>query len=359
MKLKALILFFLFAPSAVFAASSDLINAAKKEGNVVVYSITSRIANAAKSFEAKYGIKVSAHNLKDFELIEKVTSEGKNNVYGADFIIAQDSGRVFGEIITPGYAYSYMPPDMKNVIPKEYQNPLYFSFITKAFIYNSETYTYPKITNVWELTEKKWEKKFWFKDPLKEGVNANFLTMVTSPEVSKRLEAAYERYFGKKISLTTPNAGYEWIKGIIKNQLVMFTSDTKMANSLGVKGQGIDAVALGTYSKLRYREKKNLALMPIMGMEPFAGFFYPSFLLIRKNAENPNAAKLFIEYLLTEEGFKPWSGSLGTYSSNPNIKPYPGDNTLDVWSRILVLENPEFIYQNRADVEEFWNSMIY
>jgi len=359
MKLRALILFFLFVPSVAFAASSDLISAAKKEGNVVVYSITSRIANAAKSFEAKYGITVSAHNLKDFELIEKVTSEGKNNVYGADFIIAQDSGRVFGEIIKPGYAYSYMPPDMKKVIPQEYQNPLNFSFITKAFIYNSETYSYPKITNVWELTEKKWEKKFWFKDPLKEGVNANFLTMVTSPEVSKRLEASYERHFGKKIALTTPNAGYEWIKGIISNQLVMFTSDTKMANSLGVKGQNIDAVALGTYSKLRYRKKKNLALMPIMGMEPFAGFFYPSFLLIRKNAKNPNAAKLFIEYLLTEEGFKPWSGSLGTYSSNPNIRPYPGDNTLDVWSRILVLESPEFIYKNRADVEEFWNSMIY
>ena len=359
MKRSALILLILFVPSLVFAASSDLINAAKKEGNVVVYSITSRIANAAKGFEAKYGITVSAHNLKDFELIEKVTSEGANKVYGADFIIAQDSGRVFGEIIKPGYAYSYVPPDMKSIIPKMYQDPLYFSFITKAFIYNSETYTYPTITNVWELTEKKWEKKFWFKDPLKEGVNANFLTMVTSPEVSKQLEAAYERHFGKKITLTTPNAGYEWIKGIINNQLVMFTSDTKMANSLGVKGQNIDAVALGTYSKLRYREKKNLALMPIMGMEPFAGFFYPSFLLIRDNAKNPNAAKLFIEYLLTEEGFKPWSGSLGTYSSNPNIKPYPGDNTLDVWSRILVLESPEFIYQNRTDVEEFWNSMIY
>ena len=99
--------------------------------------------------------------------------------------------------------------------------------------------------------------------------------------------------------------------------------------------------------------------MPIMGMEPFAGFFYPSFLLIRKNAENPNAAKLFVEYLLTKEGFKPWSGSLGTYSSNPNIKPYPGDNTLEVWSQLLVLESPEFIFQNRADVEEFWNSLIY
>lgn len=359
MKLRVLILTLVFMPSVVFAASSELIDAAKKEGNVTVYSITSRIANAAKSFEEKYGITVNAYNLKDYELIEKVSQEGKNDIYGSDFIIAQDSGRVFGEIIKPGYAYSYVPENMKSVIPKQYQDPLYFSFITKTFIYNSETNVFPPVNNVWELTEKKWEKKFWFKDPLKEGVNANFLTMVTSPEMSTKLKEAYERYFGKKISLTTPNAGYEWIKAIIDNQLVMFTSDTKMAGALGEKGKGIEAVALGTYSKLRSRKKKNLALMPIMGMEPFAGFFYPSFLLIRSNAKNPNAAKLFVEYLLTEEGFGPWSGSLGTYSSNPNIKQYPGDNSLDIWSRILVFESPKFIYENRGDVEEFWNSVVY
>lgn len=359
MRLKALILAAFFVPSFSFAASSDLIDAAKKEGSVTVYSITSRISNAAKSFEEKYGITVSAYNLKDFELIEKVSQEGKNDIYGADFIIAQDSGRVFGEIIKPGYAYSYVPESMKEIIPKQYQDPLNFSFITKAFIYNSETNVFPPVNNVWELTEKKLEKKFWFKDPLKEGVNANFLTMVTSPEMSDKLAAAYERHFGKKITLTTPNAGYEWIKGIIDNQLVMFTSDTKMAGALGEKGKNIDAIALGTYSKLRARKKKNLALMPIMGMEPFAGFFYPSFLLIRSNAKNPNAAKLFVEYLLTEEGFGPWSGSLGTYSSNPNIKPYPGDNALDIWSRILVLEAPEYIFEHRGEVEEFWNSLIY
>ena len=359
MRLRALILFFLFVPSVAFAASADLIAAAKKEGKVVVYSITSRIANAAKDFEKKYGITVNAYNLKDFELIEKVSQEGKNNIYGADFIIAQDSGRVFGEIIKPGYASSYVPEDMKKIIPKKYQDPLYFSFITKVFTYNSETDLFPPVNNVWELTEKKWAKKFWFKDPLKEGVNANFLTMVTSPEISARLAEAYERYFGKKIVLTTPNAGYEWIKGIIDNQLVMFTSDTKMAGALGERGKNIEAVSLGTYSKLRSRKKKNLALMPIMGMEPFTGFFYPSFLLIRSNAKNPNAAKLFVEYLLTEEGFKPWSGSLGTYSSNPNIRQYPGDNSLDIWSRILVFEDPEYIFEHRGEVEEFWNSLIY
>jgi iron(III) transport system substrate-binding protein len=60
---------------SVFAASTQLINAAKKEGKVVIYSITSRIANAAAAFEKKYGIKVEAYDLHDYELVEKVSKE--------------------------------------------------------------------------------------------------------------------------------------------------------------------------------------------------------------------------------------------------------------------------------------------
>ena len=61
MRLKALILVLVFLPSIALAESPELISAAKKEGNLTVYSITSRIANAAKSFEEKYGITVSAY----------------------------------------------------------------------------------------------------------------------------------------------------------------------------------------------------------------------------------------------------------------------------------------------------------
>lgn len=159
---KSLILFFALLPMTVNAASNKLINAAKSEGEVTVYSITSRIANAAKAFEAKYGIKVNAHNLKGFELITKITKEGKSGVSGADFVLAQDSGRVFGELIKPGFVYNYVPEDMANIIPKKFQNPLAFSFITKVFTYNSETYTHPPVTNVWELTDPKWKGKFFF-----------------------------------------------------------------------------------------------------------------------------------------------------------------------------------------------------
>ena len=349
---------FIFSISTL-ASASGLEDAAKQEGKVVVYSITSRISNAAEAFEEKYGIKVEAYNLHDFELVEKLSKEAKSGIVGADFVIAQDSGRVFGELLEPGYVYSYIPEDMKSIIPEELQNPLVFSFISKVFCYNSETYTAPPVDNIWALADPEMKGKFFFKDPFQEGVNMNFLTMITSTEWAEKIAKAYEIYYDKPIKLTTENAGYEWIKAVLENELVIFTSDTKMAESIGIKGQGVDATGLFAYTKLRYRESKNLALMPIMGMDPFAGFYYPGYLLMVKNAKHPNAAKLFIQYLLTWEGFKPWYRSPGMYSSNLNIPAFPGDNTFSVWEQILVGEDGRYIFNNRADVEEFWGSFAY
>ena len=53
-KVLALLVILALAAAAVSAqANADLVAAAKKEGKVVVYSITSRISNAAAAFEKK------------------------------------------------------------------------------------------------------------------------------------------------------------------------------------------------------------------------------------------------------------------------------------------------------------------
>ncbi len=338
----------------------ELVAAAQAEGKVVVYSVTSRIANAAEGFKAAYGIEVEATNLKDFELIEKISKEGSTGAQGADFVLAQDGGRVMGELINLNYLYNYVPESMKEIIPPQYQNPLVFSSINKLFIFNNELSTESPATNIWALTTDEWAGNFQFKNPFQESVNANFMTMVTKPEVAAEIAKAYKDYFGKEITLTTPNAGYEWIKAIFENDLVLTTSDTKTAESIGIKGQNKkNNAGLFVYSKLRYVDTKNLALQPIMEMEPFAGFYYPIYTLMATSAKHPNAAKLFIEYLLTEEGFTPWSSDLGTYSSNPNVPLQPGDHPMTTWEKILVEEDPAYCFENRAEVEEFLNEYIY
>lgn len=338
----------------------ELVDAAKKEGKVVVYSATSRISKAGEAFEKKYGIKVESTNLKDFELIEKISKESSTGVTGADFVLIQDGGRVMGELVNLGYLYSYVPPTLENVIPKNYQDPLAFCIINKVFIFNNEDTTKEPFDNIWALTTPKWRGKFQFKQPFQESVNSNFLTMLTKPEIADKIAKAYKDYFGKEITLTTPNAGYEWIKAIFTNDLIVTTSDTKTAESVGIKGQHKEENAgLFVYNKLRYVKSKNLALQAMYNVDPFCGFYYSIYALMSSNAQNPAAAKLFIEFLFTEEGFKPWSENIGTYSTNPNIEIDESDHPISFWEKILIHEDPTYCFENRAKVEEFVNEYIY
>ena len=80
---------------------------------------------------------------------------------------------------------------------------------------------------------------------------------------------------------------------------VLGNSDTTIAENIGIKGQPATTVGLAVLSKTRFDAKKNLALMAMPEVKPFAGFIYPAFVMLTKNGAHPNAAKLFIEYLLT------------------------------------------------------------
>jgi iron(III) transport system substrate-binding protein len=339
--------------------NSKLVKRAQAEGKVAVYAVTSLIANAAQAFEAKYHIKVESSQLSDGELIQKVTKEGNAKIKGADFVLCQDGGRVFGELIKPGYVYNYVPASMRNQIPKSYRKPLVFNFCNKLFIFNSEKSEKSPISNVWELTETKWRGRLHLKDPFQEGVNMNFLTMVIQPKVAAQLAKAYQQYYGKKLKLTTKNAGYEWIKALFQNGIILGTSDTKISEAVGVRKQPEQLMGLFTYNKIALAKGKNLALKASMQVAPFAGFYYPQYVLIVKNAAHPNAAKLFIEYLLTKEGHALCAAAKGDYSSNITIQPDEGDYPLSVWEKILVREDPVWCFQHRADVEDFVNKYIH
>ncbi len=335
----------------------QLVEAAKKEGKLVVYSTTSRVSTAAENFEKLYGIKVETANLKDGELVEKVSLEVGGGVNGADMVLCQDGARVYGELISQGYLVNYVPEALKDQIPAENQNPLVFQFVDKVFIFNSESSAEPPVTNIWQLTEPEWKGRVQFKNPNQEGVNSNFLTMLTSDEWSGKIADAYKEYYGKDIELTTDNAGYEWMQAFFNNT-VLGTSDSTIAENVGTKGQKDQLIGLFVLSKTRYVETKDLALATAPDMAPFSGFYYPIYAQLTSNAQNVNAAKLFTEYLMTQEGFEPWSSDVGSYSGNTQVPCNPDDQDINYWAPRLVREDPQYVYENRAQVEEFVNNLI-
>ena len=191
------------------------------------------------------------------------------------------------------------------------------------------------------------------KDANSEGVNMNFFTMLTRDDYAQQLADAYKEYYGKDIELTTPNAGYEWIKAIYANGLVLGTSDTKISEAVGAKGQDASPVGLFTLNKYGKKDEKGLALAIADQMSPIQGFYYPMYAQLTSYAEHPAAAKLFIEYLYTEEGWSPYAKRVGDYNAKRSLPAGPGDQSIDEWDKVLIKEDAEWVYENRMDVEDF------
>lgn len=142
---------------------------------------------------------------------------------------------------------------------EEDQNPLVFQFCNKVFIFNNEKVDDTAYTNIWQFTDPQYKGLLQMKDANSEGVNMNFFTMLTRDDYAQQLADAYKEYYGKDIELTTPNAGYEWIKAIYANGLVLGTSDTKISEAVGAKGQDASPVGLFTLNKYGKKDEKGLA----------------------------------------------------------------------------------------------------
>lgn len=335
-----------------------LVAAAQKEGTLTVYTHSSRTTNIADLFTAKYGIKVNTTQLKDTEMIEKVSKEAIANLDAADVVFCQDGSRIYPELLLTGYVQSYIPASVSNlIIADEYRDPFVWEIMNKVFIFNDET-AGQTVTNVWQMTEPEWYGRLQFKDPFSEGVNMNFFTMVTRDDWAKRLSDAYRALYGKDLVLTTKNAGYEWIKGLYSNGVVLGKSDTTIAENVGAKGQGRQLMGLFTSNKLRTAKAKDLALASSYDIVPFSGFMYPAYVFIPANVKNLNAAKLFIEFSMTKEGWAPFD-TIGDYSPIEPLKNNSEDIlTLEDWAKQLVYEDPAWCAEARSDVEEFISSIV-
>ena len=331
-----------------------------EEGSFVVYGNTSRIATALEEFTALYGIAGEANNLKDAEIYIKLETEMSGGAKGADMVMIQDGASLKSQALEMGYLVNFVPASVKDSVGEEDLNPLVQQYINKVFIWNNLGDNAPAITNVWQLTEPQMKGNVIFKNPESEQVNMNFLVMLTSPEWSDKLAQAYESLYGTPIDLSGyENAGYKWIAEFLSN-CTFGNSDTTIAEDISQESAQ-DKIGLFVLSKLRsssvYTDNLTVgqykATEEGTAIEPFSGFMYPMYAMVTSNASRPYTAMLFIEYLMTSEGFAPWGKSIGAYSTNTQVVPNEGDLGIDVWKQTLVMEDPDYILDAYEDVYSF------
>ncbi|WP_165452543.1 ABC transporter substrate-binding protein [Paenibacillus thalictri] len=337
----------------------ELYAKAKQEGKVVVYSQSSRIKDVKATFEAKYpGVVVEAYNMTTNDIVEKLIREQGAGVYNADVVFVKDAGgTVSSELVKKNIVYKYLPSDLaaKMIEPYKSQSPgLVPYFSLRSIFYNTDANKTTPITNWWDLTTPEWKGKVMFDEPLQSADTMDlFLAMVQNAEEMKQ---AYKEKFGKDIVLNgTENAGYEFIKQLVKNDAVLMKSSDDVVEGIGKSTQAKPPIGFSASSKMRDVVEKKLKVNTTYDVKPRISVVGPSYLYIANKAKNVSAAKLLIRWMAGEadgqgEGFKPFNvqGSWSTRTDNGRTD-QPAIDKLNVWKY-----DPEFFYNNAAKLREFW-----
>ena len=387
-KLTALILacLMVFSLTAAFADADpatfeELLEAGKANGNkLTLYTTHSVTVSSIEAFANKFGIDITlveGTQIGDNNQITQVATEVSSGVSGADIIFIQDGARTVSELVEEGYVYNWYNQEILDKVGADCEPLLVWDYCNKVFIYNADYVEEGEISNIWYCTDPKYAGTLQMKDPEKEGVNMNFLVMLTSDENAALLAEAYKEYYGTDIVLDPdcPNAGYQFIKMMYNNGLLVGDSDGNIAKAIGNPEQEepVKWSALITLNKY-VKSLKDSTVKPgektlnyVKDMKPVAGFIYPIYGLITANADNPELAKAFLVWLFTEDAwfgdgvttqqdgsvFVGMTGRFGDYSGNQSIPVADGDSPASEWKTILIQEDPIFAAEHRADVEDF------
>lgn len=333
--------------------------AAKKEGKVVIYSMSSRVFQLKTLFEKAYpGIELVPYDIPTNTQIEKVKREQAAKVYNADVCLLTGGSLIVHELVKPRLLWNYIPPEVRDVLPPQYREPIMGHHIsTKVVIYNSERYSKAPVSSLWDLTKPEWKGKVIFKDPFRDTGNMEWLMTVI--QHSEEMAAEYKRVFGKDITLTTENAGREFIKMLVKNGLVLMSSDGDIAKAVGTRGQKDPPIGICDYGKMRDVIDGKLVFNVAFDVKPVVGVLQPAFVGIVNQAPHPNAAKLLIKFMMGDKegglGLQPWHVP-GNYSVRTDVVTPAGAkplSELNCW-----MPDFEYVYYHTAEFFDFWLSLL-
>jgi len=308
-----------FAPESQDWAAIEA--AAKEEGQVVIYSVSSRIAKLVDGFKEKYGIEIVGYDIPSDLQIEKLRREHKAGIHAVDVLFNAEAPLLLNEVLPNKLAWNFVPEGLESDLdPGEMEPFLIQRHSSRVVYYNTALNPDgPPIDSIWDLTREEWKGRVLLPSPLEDGLSANFIqTILRNPD---EMAAAYEREFGEPVTysddvlevaeesadIDEPNASMEWLYRFLNNEPVFQGSTTKIFKNVGDVQQDNPPLGITTFSKMRSNEEGVYAAAPIYDLDPVFGVSYPTALLMADMAPHPNAAKLLIRYMMEEEGFKPWN----------------------------------------------------
>jgi iron(III) transport system substrate-binding protein len=329
--------------------------AAKKEGKLVVYANSSKIEAAAELFMQMYPeITVQAFDLGGDDVLLKTVEEQKAGAFTGDVWQSSGGANLIGEVIPNGYVYRFLPDTYVDLIPDEYTRPLVmFKLGTSVFAYNSELNETCPIKNIWELTEPQWKGKFFIEDPMNDASTLTKLLTIVSHDAE--MTAAYKNYYGSDpvLDADTATVGWLWLKRFAANGPIPESGGDEVDSAYATPGMTDNYLALGSYSNYPDVLDGNLAFEPCWGLDPIVGIQSQSYLGILNQAPHPNAAKLWMKFILSPEGRDPWA-KFGTYFTDSTYVVPEGQMSLTDMMAVSWLIDEQFGYDNLVTGRDFY-----
>jgi iron(III) transport system substrate-binding protein len=326
--------------------------AAKKEGSVIVYANSSKIAKAAEMWAEVYPeIKIEGYDLGGDDVLSKTMGEQESGLFVGDVWFSSGGAEVVGTVLPKEYAWRFVPTGLN--VPEELTQPLLISrFGTTMLAYNSELNDSCPVTNLWELTQPEWKGKVVIEDPLNDS--STLSKLITIAYHADEMKAAYVELYDEepKLDEDTPDAGWLWLKRFAQNAPVPQPGGDEVDSAFATPGMKENYLAFTSYSNYPDVQDGNLVFEPCWGVKPISGIQSQSYLAILNQAPHPNAAKLFIRFVLNE-GKDPWA-KFGTYFPLTDYEVPEGMKTLDEVRQLTWLIAEQYAFENMIQARDFY-----
>lgn len=333
--------------------------AAKEEGSVCIYANSSKIEKLMEPWNALYPDIVFDCGDTDDVATKMQAEQEAGNVVG-DIWFNSDGHLLYGLFVPNQWLWSFVPDGYENPNVTPEQPFAIARNSIDAVGYNGEIH--PEgcpLTSWWQLTEPALEGKFYMEDPISDV--STMAKIATFVQYADDMATAYKNHYGVEWNTDalygddTLNAGWLFIKKLAQNKPGIMPGgdevDTAYA-SLGMDPTIEPGYGWTGWDSIEATWDGEIAMMPCLTMEPTMGIQKTSYVGIATFAEHPNAAKLFIKFLLTtQEGADPWF----------KVGVYPGNRLLDIpedmpsYDEVNVFYmDPIFDWNNVSAVRDFW-----
>ncbi|WP_017329629.1 ABC transporter substrate-binding protein [Burkholderia stagnalis] len=274
-------------PAGYPGSYQGVVDAAKKEGKLIVYSTTDTglVRPLIKDFESLYGIKVEYNDMNSTELYNRYISENAANSTSAD-VLWSSAMDLQVKLVNDGLMASYESPESTHV-PQwaQYQKQAYgTTYEPLAIVYNKRLIpdnevpkTRADLIKLLTTQQDKFKGKVTTYDIEKSGVGFNYLTQ--------------DAHVNEKVT-------WELVKAIGATGPKLQSSTGAMMERISSGENLVGYNIIGSYAYAKAKKDKSI------------GYVFPKdytqvvsrLATISKKAKSPNAAKLWVDYLLSQRG---------------------------------------------------------